>query len=145
MTPPGLDHPTALALVAAWDKVARFNSPARAASSVGLSPSTRQSDHHYHHGPITKQGHPHTRWMPILAAQPAVRHPGPVGVFFRRLAQKKGRNVAVVATARKLATIGWHMLQANQPYCYALPRPTENKLARPRVRATGQKRNSGCP
>ena len=51
----------------------------------------------------------------------------------------------VVATARKLATIGWHMLQNNQPYWYALPRPTETKLARLPVGATGQRRKSGCP
>jgi len=37
------------------------------------------------------------------------------------------------------------MLKNNQPYRYALPRPTENKLARLRVRATGQKRKSGTP
>ena len=145
MTLPGVDYPTALALVAAWGTVERFNSAARAASYLGLSPSTRQSDQHCYHGPITKQGNPHARWMLIQAAQHADRHPGPLGVFFRRLAHKKGRNVAVVATARKLATIGWHMLQDNQPYWYALPRPTETKLARLRVRATGQRRKSGCP
>jgi transposase len=113
MTLPGVDYPTALALVAAWGTVERFNSPAQAASYLGLSPSTCQSDQHCYHGPITKRGNPHTGWMLIQAAQQADRHPGPLGVFFRRLAHKKGRNVAVVATARKLATIGWHMLQNN--------------------------------
>ena len=113
MTLPGVDYPTAVALVAAWGTVERFNSPAQAASYLGLSPSTRQSDQHCCHGPITKRGNPHTGWMLIQAAQHADRHPGPLGVFFRRLAHKKGRNVAVVATARNLATIGWHMLQNN--------------------------------
>ena len=37
------------------------------------------------------------------------------------------------------------MLQNNQPYWYALPRPTQTKLARLRVRATGRRRKSGCP
>ena len=39
------------------------------------------------------------------------RHPGPLGVFFWRLAKKKNRNVAVVAKARKLVTFAWHMLK----------------------------------
>jgi len=106
MTLPGVDYPTALALLAAWGTVERFNSQAQAASYLGLSPSTRQSDQHCYHGPIiphVRDGNPHTRWMLIQAAQHADRHPGPLGVFFRRLAHKKGRNVAVVATARKLA------------------------------------------
>jgi len=130
MTLPGVDYPTALALVAAWGTVEQFNSPAQAASYLGLSPSTRQSDQHCYHGPITKRGNPHTGWMLIQAAQQADRHPGSLGVFFRPRAHKKGkgRNVAVVATTRKLATIGWHMLQNNQPYWYALPRPTQTKL-----------------
>jgi len=37
------------------------------------------------------------------------------------------------------------MLQDNQPYWYALPRPTETELARLRVQATGQKRKPGTP
>ena len=64
-------------------------------------------------------------------------------MFFRRLAKRKGRNVAVVATARKLAVIAWHMLKRNEPYRYALPKPTQDKLARFRVRATGVKRKTG--
>jgi hypothetical protein len=66
-------------------------------------------------------------------------------VFFRRLAKKKNRNVAVVATARKLVCIAWHMLKKNEPYRYAQPQSTQTKLLRLRVRATGQKRRGGTP
>ena len=61
----------------------------------------------------------HARWMMVQAAQHLGLHRGPLGVFFRRLAKKKNRNVAVVATARKLVTIAWHMLTNNEPYRYA--------------------------
>jgi hypothetical protein len=64
------------------------------------------------------------------------------GVFFRRLAKRKNRNVAVVACARKLVTIAWHMLKNNEPYRYAQPRVTEGKLARLRVKS-GTKRKRG--
>jgi hypothetical protein len=70
-------------------------------------------------------------------------HPGPLGVFFRRQAKRKNHNVAVVATARKLVVIAWHLLTKNEPYRYAQPRSTETKLARLRVKATGQKRRGG--
>ena len=36
--------------------------------------------------------------------------------FFNRIAYRKGRAVAVSATARKLATILWNMLYKNQHY-----------------------------
>jgi hypothetical protein len=79
----------------------------------------------------------------IQAAQHLARHPGPLGVFFRRLATKKNRNVAVVATARKLVVIAWQMLKNNEPYRYAQPKATEGKLSRLRVKATGKRKKTG--
>jgi hypothetical protein len=83
--------------------------------------------------------------MLIEAAQHLDKHPGPLGHFFRRLARKKNRNVAVVAAARKLAVIAWRMLVSGEPYRYAIPRSTEAKLARLRVKATGVRRQGGPP
>ena len=84
-----------------------------------------------------------SRWLLIQAAQSVGRHPGPLGAFFRKLEKRKNRNVAVVATARKMVTIAWHMLKNKEPYRYATPRSTEDKLAGLRVRATGEKRKTG--
>jgi transposase len=106
-------------------------------------PSTSQSGERCYHGSITKRGNGKARWLLIQAAQHLAKHPGPLGVFFRRIAARKNRNVAVVATARKLAVIAWHMLTRGEPYRYAQPRPTQTKLARFRVRATGLKRKTG--
>jgi hypothetical protein len=41
--------------------------------------------------------------------------------------------------------IAWLMLKNNEPYRYAIPRSTETKLAKLRVKATGQRRKSGTP
>lgn len=142
MTLPGVDVAVAHALVATLGDPARFPDPDRAAAYLGLVPSTRQSADHCYHGPITKQGRGHARWLLVQAAQHLGNHPGPLGVFFRRLARRKNRNVAVVATARKLVTIAWHMLKNNEPYRYALPRPTDEKLSRLR-RAAGLRRKTG--
>jgi len=143
LTLPGVAVTVAQTLLAALGQTSRFRDGDHAASYLGLVPSTRQSAEHCYHGPITKAGNGHARWMLIQAAQHLRLHPGPLGVFFRRLAKKKKHNVAVVAAARKLVVIAWHMLTKNQPYRYAQPRATETKLQRLRVKATGHKRKSG--
>ena len=143
MTLPGADFPVAQTLSAAFGDVSRFPTADKAAAYLGLVPSTRQSAHHCYHGPITKQGNSHARWMLVQAAQSLDSHPGPLGVFFRKLAKRKNRNVAVVATARKLVTIAWHMLKNNEPYRYAQPSTLKAKFDRLRIRATGQKKPNG--
>ncbi len=143
MTLPGVNVAVATALVAAVGDITRFRQADEVASYLGLVPSTKQSADHCYHGPITKAGRSHARWLLVQAAHHAAKHPGPLGVFFRRLAKKKNYNVAVVAAARKLAVIAWHMLVHNEPYRYAQPKPTQMKLARLRVKATGKKRTSG--
>lgn len=143
ITLPGVDVTVAQALLACLGDVSRFRDADHAASYVGLTPSTRQSADHCYHGPITKRGNAHARGMLVQAAQHLDRHPGPLGVFFRRLASRKSRNVAVVATARKLVVIAYHMLKSNQPYRYAQPAPTQAKLSRLRVRSGGSRRRRG--
>lgn len=143
MSLPGVDYAVAESILAVLGDVTRFDSADRAAAYFGLVPSTRQSGSHCYHGRITKQGSAHGRWMLIQAAQHVGTHPGPLGVFFRRLARKKNRNVAVVATARKLVTIAWHMLKNNEPYRYAQPQTVAAKYSRLRVRVTGRKRRTG--
>jgi transposase len=145
MTLPGVDVATAEAILAAWGNAKRFPDSDHAASYLGLVPSTKQSANQCYHGPITKRGNSQARWMLIEAAQHLDKHPGPLGHFFRRLCRKKNRNVAVVAAARKLAAIGWQMLITNEPYRYAIPKTTETKLSKLRVKATGVRRKSGTP
>jgi transposase len=143
LTLPGVDVAVAMTLVAALGDVHRFRTPDHAASYLGLVPSTRQSAEHCYHGPITKRGRSQARFMLVQAAQHLARHPGPLGVFFRRLEKKKNRNVAVVATARKLVTVAWHVLTSGEPYRYAQPRTVDAKLSRLRIAATGTRRPSG--
>lgn len=143
MTLPGVNVTVADAVLAALGDVQRFASGDHAASYLGLTPRTRQSAAKCYHGSITKAGNSQARWMLVEAAQSVSRHPGPLGHFFRKLARKKNRNVAIVATARKLVTIAVEMLKRREPYRYAVPRSTEQKLASLRVRATGERRRGG--
>jgi transposase len=143
MTLPGVDFTVAETILAALGDTSRFETPDKAASYLSLVPSTRQSGDHCYHGPITKQGARHARWLLVQAAQHAALHPGPIGAFFRRIAKKKNRNVAVVAVAHKLVVLAWHMLKNNEPYRYAQPKTLQAKLSRLRILATQQKRKGG--
>jgi len=145
MTLPGVDLTVAETLLAALGDVSRFRDGDHAASYLGLVPRTRQSADRCYHGPITKAGNSHGRWAMVQAAHSVAGHPGPLGYFFNKLAKRKNYNVAIVTTARKLVVIGWHMLTHNEPYRYAVPRSTEGKLSRLRVRATGKRRKTGPP
>lgn len=53
---------------------------------------------------------------------------GPLVHFFKRIARKKERAVAIVATARKLAVIVWNMLVKKQPYNPTQPEEYLNKI-----------------
>jgi transposase len=144
MTIPGVDFTVAETLLAALGDITRFRSADKAAAYLGLVPSTRQSGDQCYHGRITKQGSGQARWLLVQAAQHLRENPGPLGVFFRRLRKRKNYNVAVVATARKIVTIAWHMLINNEPYRYATSRATEEKLRRLRVRVTKSKKKTGA-
>jgi transposase len=143
MTLPGLGPLGAQALYAALGDWRRFADGDHAASYLGLTPSTRQSAQHSYHGSITKAGNPLARWLLTQAARQVARHPGPLGVFFRRLCARKNHQVAVVATARKMVTIGFLMLKHHQPYRYSLPAPTQRKLAALRIQGSNQRRPKG--
>lgn len=140
-----VDSGVAMALLSALGDVSRFRDGDHAASYLGLVPRVRQSADKCRHGRITKAGNGHVRSMLVQAAQHFSRSPGPLGVFFRRTAKKRNHNIAVIATARKMVVIAWHMLSRNQPYHYAQPRSTQGKLARLRIQATGQRRKNGNP
>ncbi len=145
LTLPGIDVAVATALLAAIGDATRFPTPARLAAYLGLVPSVRQSAHHCYTGHITKQGASHVRWLLVQAAQHLDRHPGPLGAFVRKLQRRKNRSIAIVAAARKLVILAWHVLRTGEPYRYALPRATQEKLARLRRRATGERRRTGPP
>lgn len=140
MTIPGVDYCVALALVAALGDLSRFADGNHAASYLGLTPSVKQSANTCHYGPISKRGFSHARWLLTQAAQNMGRQAGPLGVFFRRLAKRKCWNVAVCATAPKPVGVAWLMLKNNEPYRYANPSTTQQKLSRLRVAVTGELR-----
>jgi transposase len=128
MTIPGVDATVALAIVAAVGDFGRFSSPQRLVSSLGLNPRVRQSGGQpAQHGRITKQGRAHARGMLVEAAWAAAKTPGPLRAFYERVRARRGMQVAVVATARKLATLCWHLVVGEQDYAFQRPSLTDKQ------------------
>jgi hypothetical protein len=64
-----------------------------------------------HRGPITKQGSGLIRWAAIEAAQKTPASAGWLVSSRARIAERRGRNVATVAVARKLLTLVYYGLR----------------------------------
>lgn len=121
MTLPGVSYVVAMGLLSASGDVTRFRDGDHLAFYLGLVPITRQSANKCYHGRITKAGNPQVRWLLTQACQHVSRHPGPLDGFFRGLARRKPRHVALMALARKLVMVAYLMLKHNEPFRYARP------------------------
>jgi transposase len=132
MTIPGVDATVALSIVAAIGDFRRFRSPEQVVSYLGLNPRVKQSGGQpASHGRITKQGRAHARGMLVEAAWAASKTPGPL----RRVRGRRGMQIAVVATARKLAALCWTMIERGEDYAFARPSLTDKKLRALELRA----------
>jgi transposase len=129
MTIPGVGAITALSIIGVIGEVERFASPRQLVGYLGLDPRVRQSgERKARHGHISRQGQAHARGLLVEAAHSAIRTPGPLRAFHARLKARRGAQVALCATARKLAVICWQLLSNGEDYRYAAPTITERKL-----------------
>lgn len=122
LTIPGIGFVTAAGILAVVGDITRFARPAKLVSYLGLDPRVRQSgDRPAHGGHISRQGQAHARGLLTEAAHAAVRAPGPLAITFQRLQRRRGPGVAIVAVARKLAVLAWHLLTKDEDYREARP------------------------
>ncbi len=136
MTIPGVDATVALSIVAAVGDFHRFPRPEQLVSYLGLNPRVRQSGGQpASHGRITKHGRAHARGMLVEAAWVAVKTPGPLRAFYERIRSRRGMQIAVVATARKLAVLCWHLIIKREDYAFGRPSLTQQKLRKLELRA----------
>jgi transposase len=108
---PGVGPVLAAVFVAEIGEVSRFPGPQQLTCWAGLTPRHRESDTTVHRGAITKQGSRLVRWAAVEAVQ---RTPSTAGWLVRHraeLAARRGRNIATVATARKLLTLVYYGLR----------------------------------
>src|SRR5205809_1228394 len=103
MTHPGVGPLTALAFELVIGSPERFHCGKQIASYIGLVPSEESSGDRRRLGHISKQGNSLLRFLLVEAAQVTVRSHPQWGSKFFHLAMRRGRKIAKVAMARKLA------------------------------------------
>jgi transposase len=131
MTVPGVSLISAATFVAVVGEIGRFETPKKLVGYVGLDPKVRQSgEAKARHAGISKQGSAAARHMLCEAAWIAVRTPGPLRAFYERVRARRGAQIALVATARKLCVLFWHLLTHEQDYAFGRPSLSRHKLRR---------------
>jgi len=103
MTHPGVGPLTALAFELVIGTPARFRCAKQIASYVGLVPAEDSSGDRRRLGHISKQGNSLLRFLLVEAAQVTVRTQPQWRSKFFHLAMRRGRKIAKIAMARKLA------------------------------------------
>jgi transposase len=106
-TVPSIGPVTAAAFVATIDDVRRFSHAHQGEAYLGLVPRELSSGDSQRRGSITKAGPPRPRWLLIQAAVSILRRRPPEAEALRawalRIAARRGKQIAVVALARRLA------------------------------------------
>jgi transposase len=119
----------------------RFSSPRRLVGYLGLDPKVRQSGNGpANTGRISKEGAAQVRHVLVESALTAVRSPGPLRAFYQRVRARRGHPIAIVATARKMAKLFWHLLVNEQDYAYTLPTPLAKKIRTIELKAGHERR-----
>jgi transposase len=112
-TVPGIGPVTALTFVAVVDDVARFGSAKEVRAYVGLVPRELSSGEQRLRGRITKAGNARLRTLLVEAAWSILRYEHdatrPLRDWALRIAVRRGKRIAAVALARKLAGILYAM------------------------------------
>ena len=129
-TAPSIGPITASAIVATVDDVARFRSAHQFEAFLGLVPGERSSGEKRRMGRITKAGNSRVRYLLVEAGWRILRSKSDETAALRAwalaIAVRRGKRIAVVAVARRLAGIAYAMWRDGRAYDAAklrMPRP----------------------
>ena len=119
-TIPKVGRIAALTFVAAVDDVHRFPSSRKLVGYSGLAPTVRSSGERTEYGSISREGRRELRgvWVQIahlvaMDTSPASR---PLRTWFNKVAKRRGKKTALVALARRLLVIAYHVLREDAVY-----------------------------
>jgi transposase len=131
MTVPGVNVTVAATFMAAIGDIRRFPDRRKLTAYLGLDPKVRQSGAGpANHGHISKQGSVSAGHALVEACWSTVRQPGPIAGFYQRVRARRGHSIAIVASARKLASLFWCLLTRGEDYAFAQPALTKKKMRR---------------
>ncbi len=109
----GIGLVTAVTLMAAIGDIRRFPSANQLVGYSGLGARVHDSGLTMRKGGITKAGRKDIRAVLVEAAQVAVLHDPHWKAELQRLEPRLGRSKAIVAIARKILVVVWHLLTEN--------------------------------
>lgn len=120
MSVPGVGPLTAVRFVAAIDDVSRFDRASALQSYLGLVPGEKSSSDRRHLTSITKAGAPQVRWALVQAAWSARRwrKDDPMIRWALEVEERRGKKVAIVALARKMAGILYAIWRGGEDCLY---------------------------
>ncbi|HXX68106.1 MAG TPA: IS110 family transposase [Polyangiaceae bacterium] len=118
-TAPGVGLVVAAAYVSVVDEARRFDGAHQLESYLGLVPREESTGGKRKLGAITKQGNGYMRQLLVQSASSILRvgdPDDPLRRWGRQLVARRGRKIAVVALARRLAGILWAMWRKGTVY-----------------------------
>ena len=136
MTVPGIDVIVAVSIVAAVGDFSRFDDPgsARRLSRVEpdafASPATRRPST----GGSPRPVRPRPEGCSSRPRSPRRGHPDPLRAFYRRVKDRRGFQIATVATARKMTVLCWHLGHQRRGLRVRPPEPQRPQAAQSRTR-----------
>jgi transposase len=118
MSMPGMGAISASSILAEIGDYNNFDSPNKLAAYFGIVPSVYQSAGKQINGHITKHGSPHIRRMLVEVAHAIARTKSNSKLkrFFLRIKARRGSKIALVALARKILCILYHLLIKKETY-----------------------------
>ncbi|HVM36606.1 MAG TPA: IS110 family transposase [Actinomycetota bacterium] len=114
---PGVGKVLAAIFVAEVGDVSRFSKPQKLCSWAGLTPRHHESDTTVRRGHITKQGSRLVRWAAIEATTRITPARSKIAGDLRRIAARRGTNIARVAAGRKVLTLVYYGLRDGEIRC----------------------------
>lgn len=113
LTAPGMGPVTVAAYIAAIDDPHRFRTASQVAHYLGLVPGERSSGERQRRGRLLRSAQPRVQWLLVQAGWRVLRSTDPAAAPLRAwgtaIAARRGRQIAAVAIARRLARVLWAM------------------------------------
>jgi len=115
-TIPGVGLITAMTILAELGEIDRFKGRAAVSNYAGLVPVQRDSNNKHYSGGITHRGPAALRAVVVEASWTAIARVPVYRCIYDRVAERRGKQVAITAVARRLLEDCWTMLKRKQVF-----------------------------
>ena len=116
ITVPGIDYYAALGVYSEIGDITRFPDAEHLSSYTGIVPRVDQSGNKAIYGHITKSGPSVLRFFLVNSVHSLIKLSPTFKKKYRKLKKRIGKNMDIIATARKLAVVIFKMLSKNQHF-----------------------------